>query len=85
MTEPIKRLYRTRDDRKLLGICAGIGRYFNVDPVAVRLLWLLVTCVTGGIPGIVAYALAWLIVPEEPVATVITPPPHQPAGAANSS
>jgi phage shock protein C len=81
MEEPMKRLYRTHDDRRLLGICAGIGRYFEVDPVAIRLLWVLVTCVTGGIPGIVAYLLAWLIVPEEPRATVITPAPPDQAGS----
>ena len=77
----MKRLYRTNNDRRLLGICSGIGRYFDVDPVAVRLLWVLVTCVTGVIPGIVAYLVAWLIVPEEPQATVITPAPPNPAGS----
>jgi len=59
-----KRLYRSRTNRRLCGVCGGIGEYFNIDPVIIRLLWILVTLAGGG--GIIAYIIACLIVPEEP-------------------
>ncbi|MFQ6093507.1 MAG: PspC domain-containing protein [bacterium] len=62
-TEP-KRLYRSRTNRRLWGVCGGIGEYFNIDPVIVRLLWILFTLAGGG--GIIAYIIACLIVPEQP-------------------
>ena len=62
-----KRLYRSRTERKIAGICGGLGEYFGVDPVFVRLLWIVVTCLSGVVPGILAYLIGWLVVPEEPV------------------
>jgi phage shock protein C len=61
-----QKLYRSRADRKLAGVCGGIGEYFGIDPVLVRLLWIVFTLAGGG--GVVAYLIAWLIVPEEPTA-----------------
>lgn len=58
-----KRLYRSRTDRRLWGVCGGIGEYFNIDPVIVRLMWILFTLAGGG--GIIAYIIAYLIVPEQ--------------------
>jgi phage shock protein C len=63
-TSDIKRLYRSRKDRVLGGVCAGIGSYFNVDPVLIRVAWA-VAFFAGGV-GFLAYLLAWIIVPEEP-------------------
>ena len=65
MPPPIKRLYRSRRDKILGGVCAGIAEYFNVDPVLVRLLLIIFTLISMGL-GIVAYLIAWIIVPEEP-------------------
>jgi len=65
MAQPIKRLYRSRHDKVLGGVCAGIARYINVDPVVVRLLWVVLTLISMGL-GIVVYIIAWIIVPEEP-------------------
>jgi phage shock protein C len=62
-TQP-KRLYRSRTDRRLFGVCGGIGSYFNIDPVIVRILWIFLTLAGGG--GVIAYIIACLIVPEEP-------------------
>ena len=59
-----KRLYRTRANRVFAGICSGVGIYFNVDPVIVRLLWVIFTFAGGA--GLLAYIIAWIIVPEEP-------------------
>ena len=57
-----KRLYRSRDQRMLGGVAGGMADYLGVDPTIVRLCFVL-TAFFGG-AGIVAYAVAWLIVPE---------------------
>lgn len=59
-----KRLYRSRKERIIGGVCGGLGNYFNVDPVFTRLIWA-VLFFFGGI-GLLAYIIAWIIVPEEP-------------------
>jgi len=59
-----KRLYRSREHRQLAGVCGGIGEYFDVDPVLIRLLWIFFTLAGGG--GLLAYLIAWLVVPEAP-------------------
>ncbi len=58
-----KRLYRSNTNKVLLGICGGIGEYLNVDPVVVRLLWVIFCCMGGS--GIVAYIVAAIIVPYQ--------------------
>jgi phage shock protein PspC (stress-responsive transcriptional regulator) len=59
----MKRLYRSPDDRKLGGVCGGLGAHFDLDPVFFRLLFLVLLCF-GGI-GLVAYLAMWLLVPLE--------------------
>ncbi len=78
MTENMKRLYRSRTEVLLAGVCGGVGLYIQMDPVIVRLIWVGVTCVTGFIPGIVAYLVAWLIVPREPTRAEVAQPAPQP-------
>lgn len=65
MTKPIKRLYRSRKDKVLGGVCAGIADYFEVDPVVIRLIWVIAALISMGL-GIIAYLIAWIIIPEEP-------------------
>ncbi|WP_292380027.1 PspC domain-containing protein [Methanosarcina sp. UBA289] len=60
-----KKLYRSKKNRIIAGVCGGIGEYFNVDPTLIRLLWLLISVMSAG-SGIIAYAIAWIIIPEEP-------------------
>jgi len=60
-----KRLYRSKIDRVLGGVCGGLGKYFNIDPVLARVLWA-VSFFVGGV-GFLAYIIAWIIIPEEPV------------------
>ncbi|MEW6082004.1 MAG: PspC domain-containing protein [Bacillota bacterium] len=62
----MKRLYRSRRERMVAGVCGGVAQYFNVDVVIVRLAWV-IFALAGG-PGIIAYIIAWIIVPEEPAA-----------------
>ena len=65
MSQEIKRLYRSSTEARLAGVCGGLGRYLSYDPVIVRLLWVGITCLTGVIPGVLAYLAAWVIVPLE--------------------
>jgi phage shock protein C len=59
-----KRIYRSKYDRLLGGVCAGLGNYFNVDPVLIRVVWA-VSFFIGGV-GFFGYLLAWIIIPEDP-------------------
>jgi phage shock protein C len=70
-TTPFKRLYRSRKNRVLAGVCGGLGEYLNIDPVVVRLTWVAISLVWGF--GIILYIIAALIIPEEPLTA--TPPP----------
>jgi phage shock protein C len=67
-----KKLMRTRSDRKIGGVCAGMGHYFDLDVIVVRLIWAFLTLISGIVPGIVVYVLAWIIVPQEPDAHAAT-------------
>ena len=60
----IKRLVRPVKGRKLAGVCVGIANYLNVDPTVIRVFWILLL-LPGGIPGVLLYALCWLVMPEE--------------------
>jgi phage shock protein C len=60
-----KRLVRPRADRKIAGVCAGFAEYFDVDVTLVRLVWLFVVLVGG--TGLLAYVIAWIVMPEEPL------------------
>ena len=66
---PVKKLYRSRIDQVIFGVCGGLGEYFAIDPNIIRLVWILFG-LTG--TGIVAYILAWIIIPEAPSES--TPP-----------
>ncbi len=59
-----KNLYRIREGRKIAGVCGGIADYLDVDPVVVRLIWLIAILCCG--IGALAYLIAWIVVPEEP-------------------
>ena len=61
-----KKLYRSRKNRIIGGVCGGLGEYFNVDPTIIRLAWILAAVMFVGFPAIIAYLLACLIIPEEP-------------------
>jgi phage shock protein C len=66
MSENVKRLHRSREERMLAGVCGGLGNYFAVDPTLVRVLFVLFGLVVGG--GIVAYLILWILIPLEPEA-----------------
>ena len=56
----MKKLYRNKTDHKIAGICSGIGDYFEIDPVIIRLIFLLGLFLGG---GLIVYLIGWLIVP----------------------
>lgn len=60
-----KKLYRSKHDIKIAGICAGIGNYYNTDPTMVRLFVAFVGIATGLAPAILLYIGAWIIIPIE--------------------
>ncbi len=59
-----KKLYRDKKNMMLCGVCAGVAKYFDLDPTLIRLLWVLITFLGGS--GIIAYIICALIIPEEP-------------------
>jgi len=60
-----KRVYRSRNEKLIAGVCGGLGEYLGVDPVLIRIVWV-VTVICAG-TGILAYILAWILIPKEPV------------------
>ena len=59
----MKKLYASKQDRKLAGVCGGIGEYFELDPTLIRLAWVLITICSGIIPGMIAYLVAAIVMP----------------------
>jgi phage shock protein C len=62
----VKKLYRSSKDRKIAGICGGLGEYFSVDPTLIRLAFVFIALITAVIPMIVAYLIGWIIIPLAP-------------------
>ena len=62
--EKSKRLYKSRNEKKLAGVCGGIAEYFDTDPTLIRLAWVIFS-LAGGC-GILAYIIAAIIMPNEP-------------------
>ena len=59
-----KKLYRSKTNKVFAGICGELGEYFDVDPVALRLFWLVMVIFSGILPGVIAYIFATLVVPK---------------------
>jgi phage shock protein C len=62
--DPTRKLYRSRSDRKLAGVCGGLAQFFNLDPTLIRVLFV-VLAVLGG-SGILIYLAMWIMVPNQP-------------------
>lgn len=58
----MKKLYRSSQDKKIAGVCGGIGTYFSLDPTIVRVLFVILL-LPGGLPGLLPYAVLWIVVP----------------------
>ena len=66
MADDLRRLYKSRRDRRLFGVLGGIAEYFALDPSLVRIGYTLITVFTVGLPGIVLYVLMSIIIPSAP-------------------
>lgn len=59
----MKRLTRPKNNKVIAGVCAGIANYFNIDPVLVRIIWLVLLLFFG--IGLFAYLLLWVVMPQK--------------------
>lgn len=66
----MKRLYLSTTDKKLSGVCGGIGEYFELDSSIVRLAWIILTILTGVFPGLLGYIIAAIVIPSAATARV---------------
>lgn len=62
--ETKKRLYKSKSDKKLCGVCGGIAEYFEVDSTLIRLAWILLVATIG--TGLLAYIIALIVMPDRP-------------------
>jgi phage shock protein C len=60
----MRRLYRSRTERKIAGVCGGLALYLGADPVIPRIAWVVFALAAG--TGLLAYLICWLIIPLEP-------------------
>jgi phage shock protein C len=65
-----KRLYRSTNNKMIAGICGGLAEYFNIDPVIVRLIFVILL-LPGGLPGILPYLILWVVVPRNTAGTTL--------------
>lgn len=61
----MKKLYLSSTDKKLGGVCGGLGEYFDTDPTVFRILFIIIILTSFGL-GIIAYLLIWMIIPKKP-------------------
>ncbi|MBR2404942.1 MAG: PspC domain-containing protein [Clostridia bacterium] len=61
----MKKLYKSKSDKKLCGVCSGIAHYFQLDPTLIRLAWVVFTLLGGS--GIIAYIIAAIIMPDDEI------------------
>ncbi|MBI4285639.1 MAG: PspC domain-containing protein [Chloroflexi bacterium] len=60
-----RRLYRSQSDRVISGVCGGLAKYFDIDPVLIRVITVLIILATGIVPGLIAYIVLAIVVPLE--------------------
>jgi len=85
-TQPVRRqLTRSQTDRRIAGVCGGIGEYFDIDPTIVRVIFVLAALIGG--PGLLAYVVLWIVLPKGPPRPADAPKPGstRPLFAASNS
>ncbi|MEU4566798.1 PspC domain-containing protein [Micromonospora sp. NPDC023956] len=73
---PYRQLRRPTTDRMVAGVASGLGRYFDVDPTLVRVVFAVATLFTAG-AALLAYPVMWFLMPEEPADAPAWPQPAQ--------
>lgn len=69
MSKPYKKLWRSRRNKKIAGVCGGLGDYFVVDPFWMRLIFVLFFLVGGS--ALIAYLIMWWLIPLEPIEPIV--------------
>ncbi len=64
----MKKLYRSNDNKIVAGIFGGLGEYFDIDPTIVRLIYIALAVFSMGVPAIVGYGIAYLVIPPKTTA-----------------
>jgi phage shock protein C len=73
-SKPYKKLWRSRTDKKIAGVCGGLGDYFQFDPFWVRIFFVVFFLVGGS--ALIAYVIMWILVPLEPLNRIKPPIIH---------
>ncbi len=60
-----KKLFRSKSDRRIAGVCGGLGKYFKIDSNIIRLIFVVLLFITGFFPMVIAYVIAIGVIPEE--------------------
>ena len=66
MTDPKNSLMRSRNDRWIAGVCGGIAEWLGWDPTLVRVLYIAVSILSVGFPGMLVYVALWILMPQRP-------------------
>lgn len=62
----VKRLYLSRSNRKIAGVCGGLAEYLEMDPTPIRLIAIFLLIFTGILPMVIVYLIAWAVIPDQP-------------------
>ncbi len=62
-----KKLYRSRNDKMVSGVCAGLANFLNIDPTLVRVLYAVLAVFTAVVPCLVLYIVLAIVIPQEPM------------------
>ena len=62
-----KKLYRSRNDKMVSGVCAGIANYLNIDPTLVRVIYAVLSVFTAFVPCLILYIVLAIVIPQEPM------------------
>jgi phage shock protein C len=62
----MRKLYLSKKNSKIFGVCGGIGETYDIDPLAIRLATVFLFLATAIIPVLITYILAWLFIPQKP-------------------
>lgn len=73
----MKRLYKSKTDKMVSGVCGGIASYLNIDSTIVRVVWALVSVFSAAVPGLLVYIICAVVIPDEPDAYDTTASYHE--------
>ncbi len=63
----MKKLCKDLDNKDIFGVIAGLAKYYNLDRHNLRIIWIVITCLTGIFPGVFVYMVAAVAIPEPPI------------------